>query len=98
MGEMEDAGIYCDIDYVVYETLGCGVIADKIKEKSEEDLNITKQRIKALISESHEFIGKINNHLQPIQLFKCDCGFETGSEFEYEEHSDMCSECDGIHY
>ena len=92
MGEMEDAGIECDIDYVVYETLDCHVIADKIKDKDDETLNITKQRLEALISESHIFIVKINDHLKPIQIFECDCGFKTGSLFEYEEHSEICGE------
>lgn len=98
MGKMEDAGIQCDIDYVVYEILDCGVTSRNIEEKSVEDLNITKNRIEALISESYEFIGKINNYIKPKKIFKCDCGFETGSIFEYEEHNDECDQCDGLIY
>jgi len=98
MDEMKDAGISCDIDYVVYETLDCGVTTHNIKEKTEEDLNITIQRLEALTLESRDFIGKIKKHLYPQRIFECPCGFKTGSMFEYEEHNEICGECEGLHY
>lgn len=92
------SGVECDIDYIVYETLGCGLIENNIVKNDVDKLIVAKQRLEALVAESNEFLGKINHQLEPRKIFRCESGFETGSEFEFEEHSEVCDLCDGVHY